>query len=98
MGCWCSIPCYALQAHQPDNIYRELAGGKGFADLVFVPRKHVESPAMIVELKWDQSAQTALDQIREKKYDKTLKGYHGSMLLVGINYRKAEKKKPEDWC
>ena len=78
-------------AKKTHEIYRELAGGKGFADLVFVPRKHVESHAMIVELKWDQSAQTALDQIREKKYDKTLKGYHGSMLLVGINYRKAEK-------
>ena len=46
---------------------------------------------MIVELKWDQSAQTALDQIREKKYDKALKDYHGSLFLVGINYRKAEK-------
>lgn len=51
-------------------------------DLVFVPRKNVESPAMIVELKWDQSAQTALDQIREKKYDKALKDYHGRLLLV----------------
>ena len=89
LACVLSLAYYA--AKKTHEIYRELAGGKGFADLVFVPRKHVESPAMIVELKWDQSAQTALDQIREKKYDKTLKGYHGSMLLVGINYRKAEK-------
>ena len=89
LACVLSLAYYA--AKKTHEIYRELAGGKGFADLVFVPRKHVESPAMIVELKWDQSAQTALDQIREKKYDKTLKGYHGSMLLVGINYRKSEK-------
>ena len=89
LACVLSLAYYA--AKKTHEIYRELAGGKGFADLVFVPRKHVESHAMIVELKWDQSAQTALDQIREKKYDKTLKGYHGSMLLVGINYRKAEK-------
>ena len=39
----------------------------------------------------DRSAQTALDQIREKKYDKAFKDYHGRLLLVGINYRKAEK-------
>mgnify|MGYP000776621134 CR=1 FL=1 len=89
LACVLSLAYYA--AKKTHEIYRELAGGKGFADLVFVPRKHVESHAMIVELKWDQSAQTALDQIREKKYDKTLKGYHGSMLLVGINYRKSEK-------
>ena len=44
-----------------------------------------------MELKWDQSAQTALDQIREKKYGKALKDYHGRLLLVGINYRKSEK-------
>ena len=89
LACVLSLAYYA--AKKTYEVYRELAGGKGFADLVFVPRKHVENPAMIVELKWDQSAQTALDQIREKKYDKALKGYHGRLLLVGINYRKAEK-------
>ena len=89
LACVLSLAYYA--AKKTYEVYRELAGGKGFADLVFVPRKHVESPAMIVELKWDQSAQTALDQIREKKYDKALKDYHGRLLLVGINYRKAEK-------
>lgn len=89
LACVLSLAYYA--AKKTYEVYRELAGGKGFADLVFVPRKHVENPAMIVELKWDQSAQTALDQIREKKYDKALKDYHGRLLLVGINYRKAEK-------
>lgn len=89
LACVLSLAYYA--AKKTYEVYRELAGGKGFADLVFVPRKNVESPAMIVELKWDQSAQTALDQIREKKYDKALKDYHGRLLLVGINYRKSEK-------
>ncbi len=65
LACVLSLAYYA--AKKTYEVYRELAGGKGFADLVFVPRKNVESPAMIVELKWDQSAQTALDQIREKK-------------------------------
>lgn len=89
LACVLSLAYYA--AKKTHEIYREVAGGKGFADLVFVPRKHVENPAMIVELKWDPSAQTALDQIREKKYDKALKDYHGRLLLVGINYRKSEK-------
>lgn len=43
---------------------------------------------MILELKWNQSAETALRQIKEKKYDSILDSYHGNVLLVGINYDK----------
>lgn len=38
------------------TIHREFPGGKGFADLVFIPRKcFCEKPALIVELKWDKN-------------------------------------------
>ena len=72
-------------------VYRELAGGKGFADMVFVPRKTTQTPAIVVELKWNQNARTALQQIREKDYPASILDYTGEILLVGINYDRDSK-------
>lgn len=71
---------------------RELPTGKGFADIVYLPIKHSDKPAMIVELKYDKSAEGAIAQIKEKKYVESLKEYQGNLLLVGINYDKETKK------
>ncbi len=71
---------------------RELPTGKGFADIVYIPRKHSDKPAMIVELKYDKTAEGAIAQIKEKRYVESLKEYQGNMLLVGINYDKTTKK------
>lgn len=73
---------------------RELPAGRGFADFVFVPKPEYRQdyPAMVVELKWNQSAGTAISQIREKKYPESLLYYTGEILLVGINYDKSSKK------
>ncbi|MFR9074478.1 MAG: hypothetical protein ACLVJU_15615 [Blautia sp.] len=46
---------------------------------------------MVVELKWNKSAQTALNQIADKKYPESLRQYTGEVLLVGINYDKKVK-------
>ena len=71
---------------------REFPSGKGFADLIFVPKREQSTvPALLLELKWNQSAETALNQIKEKKYTEGLQGYTGSILLVGINYDKKSK-------
>ena len=71
------------------TVYRELPTGKGFADMVFLPRKRFpEKPALVVELKWDQSAEGAIDQIKRKQYGKSLEEYRGKILLVGVNYDK----------
>lgn len=81
-------------------LLRELPTGKGYADIVFLPRKHSGKPAMVIELKYDKSAESAIGQIREKKYPETLKEYRGRLLLVGINYRKEDKKHSciiEEW-
>ena len=72
-------------------IHRELASGKGFADLVFIPRKHVDRPAMVVELKYNKDADTAISQIKRKQYPKKLAEYTDNLLLVGITYNKEEK-------
>jgi hypothetical protein len=69
-------------------IIRELPTGYGFADMVFVPKQRVSKPAMIVELKWDKEVETAIDQIKKKKYIKALDGYKGEIVLVGISYEK----------
>lgn len=43
-------------------------------------------PALLLELKWNQSAEGAIKQIKEKNYIAALKNYTGDILLVGINY------------
>lgn len=73
---------------------REMPTGRGFADFVFLPKPEYlqQYPAMVVELKWNKSAQTALNQIVDKKYPESLKQYTGEILLLGINYDKKSKK------
>ena len=69
------------------NVVREMPAGKGFADFVFIPRANAGwRPAMVVELKYNKSADTAIRQIKEKRYHGALSGYSDKILLVGINY------------
>ena len=49
-------------------------------------------PAMVMELKWNKDVQTAVKQIKEKKYPESLLQYTGDILLVGINYDPDSKK------
>lgn len=76
---------------------RELPTGRGFADFVFLPKPEyrMDYPALLVELKWNQTARTAIAQIREKKYPESIESYTGDILLVGINY---DKKTKEHQC
>ena len=72
---------------------RELPTGRGFADFVFLPKPEYmgEYPALVVELKWNRTAQTAMCQIREKKYPVSIEEYTGDILLVALNYDKDTK-------
>jgi hypothetical protein len=93
--------CITLAYYTARNEYtiiRELPGGYGFADMVFVPKLNVDKPAMIVELKWNQKCETALQQIREKKYIQALEGYHGPVVLVGISYEKKGENAKQHRC
>ena len=74
------------------NVHRELPAGKGFADMVFLPKQGVDKPALLVELKYDKSAQTAIDQIKQKNYGRIFRDYKGEVLVVGINYDKDTKE------
>ena len=72
----------------------ELPGGNGYADIVYIPKKYTDMPILVIELKWDKSAETALDQIRRKDYPAVLKDRNEPIFLVGISYDKddADKK------
>lgn len=81
------------------NIIREMPSGKGFADFVFIPRANAGyRPAMVVELKYNQSADTAIRQIKEKRYQGALADYRDRILLVGINYDAEGKDKKHHTC
>ncbi len=69
----------------------ELPTDHGIADVVFVPKRRSTLPAMIVELKWDKSAEGAIRQIRAQNYPKALSQFGGELLLVGINYDETTK-------
>ena len=64
----------------------ELPTGRGIADVVFLPNRDTALPAMIVELKWEKTAETAIEQIKNRNYPAILNGYCGEVVLVGINY------------
>ena len=67
------------------TVIKELPTGKGYADLALIP--YVPNiPAMIIELKNNKSVESAINQIKEKKYDDLLEHYRGELLFVGINY------------
>ena len=81
------------------NIIREMPSGKGFADFVFIPRANAGyRPAMVVELKYNQSVDTAIKQIKEKRYHGALADYRDRILLVVINYDAEGKDKKHHTC
>ena len=83
-------------ARQKYTLIREFPAGKGFADLVFLPKpNHADLPALLLELKWDKGADTAIRQIKEKAYPKAFEAYAGKVLLVGVSY---DKKSREHEC
>lgn len=73
---------------------REFPAGRGFTDFVYIPKPEYRQdyPALVVELKWNKNANTALQQIKDRKYPASILDYTGNILLVGINYDKNSKK------
>ncbi len=91
----CAITIAYYSAKKDYTLIRELPTGKGFADIVFVPHRHCDKPALIVELKWNSASEGAIAQIKKNNYINSLKNYKGNILLVGINY---DKKSKEHQC
>ncbi len=92
LGCAIGLAYYS--ARKDYKLIRELTAGKGFADIAFLPLPHTNKPAMVVELKYDRSVSTAIQQIKDRQYMQALEGYTGEILLVGVNYNKDNPDKP----
>lgn len=77
-----------------DNFLRieELPTGTGIADVIYLPKKTSSMPIMLVELKWNKSAKSAIKQIKDRNYPQLLEGFGNNILLVGINYDETSKK------
>ena len=89
----CAIGLAYYSARADYRLIREMPTGRGFADIVFLPLPSVGKPALIVELKYDKTARSALQQIKDRQYTQALENYTGSILLVGVNYDKDKKAK-----
>ena len=88
----CVLTVAYIWAKNEYVIHREYATGKGYADLVMIPRRNVNKPALVIELKFNNTADTAIDQIKRKQYPSKTADYTGDILLVGINYDKETKQ------
>ncbi len=88
----CVISLAYYYARNDYIIHRELPTGYGFADMVFIPRKNVDKPALIIELKQGHSAEEAILQIHDRKYVEQVRQHTSDILLVGINYDKESKQ------
>mgnify|MGYP002509759005 CR=1 FL=1 len=80
-------------------LFEELPAGVGYADIVYFPKKDSMLPALLIELKWHQSAGGAIEQIKERDYPAAIREYGGQILLVGISYNKnAQAGKRKHTC
>ena len=90
LACVISLAFYA--ARNDFHVHREYQTGDGYADMVLIPRKNVSKPAVVIELKYDKTADTAISQIKQRHYPEKVSEYTGDMLLVGISYERETKK------
>lgn len=88
----CVITLAYYNAMNEYTLKRELPAGLGFADIVFIPKRFSDKPALVIELKADGTAGGAIRQIKEKQYISALGDYKGNLVLAGINYDKKTKK------
>ena len=87
----CVLTVAYIWARNEYVIHREYATGKGYADFVMIPLRNVAKPALVIELKFNHTADTAIDQIKRKEYPTKMAEYSGDILLVGVNYDKETK-------
>lgn len=88
----CTISIAYYYARNDFQMIREMPTGKGYADIILLPRKHVNKPALVIELKKNHSACAAIDQIKNRHYPQQVAEYTGDILLVGINYDTQSKQ------
>ena len=83
-------------AREKYTVIQEMSAGNGFADILLLP--NFQNPTgipIIIELKYDKSADSAIKQIKDRHYSDAVKDYE-KMLLVGINYDKDSPDKKHE--
>ena len=88
----CVLTIAYIYAQNDYIVHRELATGKGFADLVLIPRRNVDKPAIVLELKYKKDVEAAIDQIKHKQYVSKIEQNTGEILWVGIKCNNKEKR------
>ncbi|MCD8076354.1 MAG: ATP-binding protein [Lachnospiraceae bacterium] len=90
-----------LAARDSYYVERENKAGEGYTDFIFYPERTGDD-GIILELKVDDTPETAIAQIKDRKYILKFQGkmaerkrHTGRVLLVGIGY---DKKKKEHRC
>ena len=91
LACVVSVLCF--YAENSYHVIREFPTGKGFADIILLPKKRVQKPAIVIELKFNKDVEAAIDQIHNNQYQGRLADFYGDLILVGISY---DKKKAHD--
>ena len=89
LKCVIHLAYYAAQDEY--RLRFEEGAGKGIADCIMLPRKR-GIPGIVLELKYNRSAEEAIAQIRQKNYAQEVRQFSDAVLLVGINYDKRTKK------
>jgi len=72
------------------SCHREDQAGKGRVDLVYEPITG-RQPLILIEFKYDGSAEEAIAQIKTQEYFKRYTGQYRNIILVGINYSTSTK-------
>ena len=67
------------------SCHREDQAGKGRVDLVYEPITR-RQPLILIEFKYDGSAEEAIAQIKTQEYCKRYVGQYRNIIIVGINY------------
>ncbi len=83
-------------AREKYKVIQEMPAGNGFADILLLP--NFQNPTgipIIIELKYDTSADSAIKQIKDRHYPDAVKDYD-RLLLVGINYDKDSPDKKHE--
>lgn len=90
-----------LAARDSYYVERENKAGEGYTDFIFYPERAGDD-GIILELKVDDTPETAIAQIKDRKYMLKFQGkmaerkrHAGRVLLVGISY---DRKKKDHHC
>ena len=87
-----SIRLAYFNAEEYYTLIPEMQAGKGYADLIYIPSpEYADKPALLIELKYEKKAISAIEQIHRNMYPSALEKYKGNIILVGINYDKEIK-------